>query len=161
MVLALWCGGAPAQQPESPIATLELLARVGCESGAAIDGNIDIETGYVAMLGVAGSVYSFRVMHSGVHALMIPAAQCGRGPLQAGEPFLFILTHSFQNAQRVRESYYYLMNQRGQLVNAVHYQDGRSHLFAYVSTDVPVRRADFEAEKIIWLSGAASVLGAR
>ena len=47
------------------------------------------------------------------------------------------------------------MNQHGQLVTAVHFQDGRSHLFAYANPDVPVRRADFEAEKDIWISKVA------
>ena len=152
---------APAQQQDSPQNIMALLARVGCETGAALDGTIDFDTGYLAMLGVGEKVYSFRVMNSGPHALMIPAQQCGEPGLAGSKPFFLILSHSFQNQHRVREGYHYLMNQRGELVNAVHFQDGRSHMFAFANPEIPVRRADFEAEKEIWISRVAEMAALR
>jgi hypothetical protein len=154
LVLAFGCSSAPAQQQMSSPDTLALLARAGCESGSPLDGNVDFETGYLAMLGMGEKAYSFRVMRDGTRALMIPAAHCS-DPRALERPFNLILSHSFQNQQRVREGFYYLMNQQGQLLNAVHFQDGRSHLFAFANPDIPVRRADFEAEKDIWISKIA------
>ena len=136
---------------------MALLARVACESGARLDGNIDLDTGYIAMLGVGEKAYSFRVINNGPHALMIPANQCGDLRLFGNKPFIFILSHSFQNQHRIREGYHYLMNQRGELLNAVHFQDGRSHLFAFANPEIPVRRADFEAEKEVWISRVADM----
>lgn len=150
--IAFGVSSAPAQQPQSPSAAPTLLSRVGCETGAPLVGNVDLETGYVAMLGLGEKAYSFRVVRDGTRVLMIPAVHCGNPQASDSRPFTLILGHSFQNQQHVREGYYYLMNEHGQLVNAVHFQDGRSHLFAFANPDIPVRRADFEAEKDIWLS---------
>ncbi len=152
MAFAIGCSSAPAQQQDSARNALALLARVGCETGAKLDGDVQLETGYLAMLGVSAKAYSFRVLNNGAHSMMIPAQQC-RDPLpHEQKSFSFILSHSFQNANRIREGYHYLMDQRGQLLNAVHFQEGRSHLFAFVNFTIPVRRADFEAEKAIWIA---------
>jgi hypothetical protein len=161
LVLAFSCSSAPEQQQNSPPNTIALLARIGCETGAAIEGAIDLDTGYVAMLGVSAGAYSFRVMNNGPHALMIPAKQCGDLRLSEKKPFVFILSHSFQNQNRIREGYYYLMNQRGEMLNAVHFQDGRSHVFAYANPEMPIRRADFEAEKVVWISRITELVAAR
>jgi hypothetical protein len=53
------------------------------------------------------------------------------------------------------------MNHRGQLLNAVHFQEGRSHRLAFASLAIPVRRADFEAEKTIWISKVSALLAAQ
>jgi hypothetical protein len=162
LAFALGCSSANAQQQDSSRNALVLLARAGCETGAALDGDVQLETGYLAMLGVSAKAYSFRVLNNGAHSVMIPAEQC-RDPLpqeqspnerspQEQKSFVFILSHSFQNTNRIREGYHYLMDQRGQLLNAVHFQEGRSHLFAFVNLTIPVRRADFEAEKAIWIA---------
>ena len=155
IVLAFGWSSAPAQQPQLPPTVSALLARAGCETGTALDGNVGLDTGYIAMLGMGEKAYSFRVMRDGVRVLMIPAEHCSDPRPLESRPFILILSHSFQNQNRVREGYHYLMNQHGQLVTAVHFQDGRSHLFAYANPDVPVRRADFEAEKDIWISKVA------
>jgi hypothetical protein len=155
MALAFGRSSAPAQQPQLQPTVSVRLARAGCEIGTALNGNVGLDTGYIAMLGVGEKAYSFRVMRDGARVLMIPAEQCSDPRPIESRPFILILSHSFQNENRVREAYHYLMNQHGQLVTAVHFQDGRSHLFAYTNPDVPVRRADFEAEKDIWISKIA------
>jgi hypothetical protein len=152
ITFALGCSGAPAQQQIPSAKALELLARIGCETGTVLAGNVDIDTGYIAMLGVSQKTYSFRVLDNGPHTLMISAEQCGDSRPLAQKTFHFILSHSFQNRQQVRESYYYLMNQRGQLLNAVHFQEGRSRRYVFAGLAIPVRRADFEAEKAIWIA---------
>ncbi len=159
--IAFGISSAPAQQPHSQSDSLSLLARAGCEIGTPLDGIVDLDTGYVAMLGIGEKAYSFRVMRDGVRVLMIPAAHCGDPQALERQPFTLILSHSFQNQQRVREVFYYLMNQGGQLVNAVHFQDGRSHRFAFANSDIPIRRADFEAEKDIWMSKIAELTASR
>ena len=153
--IAFSFSNALAQQPHSQPNALAQLARAGCETGTPLDGNVDLDTGYIAMLGMGEKAYSFRVVRDGVRELMIPAVHCRVPRALESRPFVLILSHSFQNQQHVREGYYYLMNQHGQLVNAVHFQDGRSHLFAFANPDIPVRRADFEAEKDIWISKIA------
>ena len=155
LVFALGYSSAQAQQSYSPQSALALLARAGCETGTPLDGNVDLDTGYIAMLGMGDKAYSFRAVRDGVRVLMIPAVHCRDPRALESRPFTLILSHAFQNQQHIREGYYYLMNQRGQLVNAVHFQDGRSHLFAFANPDIPVRRADFEAEKDIWISKIA------
>ena len=150
--IAFGISSALAQQPHSQPTALALLARAGCETGTPLDGTVDLDTGYVAMLGIGEKAYSFRVMRDGARVLMIPAVHCSDSRALESRPFMLILSHSFQNQQRVREVFYYLMNQSGQLLNAVHFQDGRSHRFAFANPDIPVRRADFEAEKDIWIS---------
>ena len=144
LLLAIGCSSALAQQPGPPPSSIVLLARIGCETGAA-------------MLGLSADAFSFRVINNGPHALMIPAKQCDDFRLRENKPFVFVLSHTFQNQNRIRESYYYLMNQRGDLLNAVHFQDGRSHPFAYASPDMPIRRADFAAEKEVWISRVAEL----
>ena len=161
LMVALGCSSASAQQQISSPDTLALLARTGCESGMPLAGNVDLDTGYLAMLGMGEKAYSFRVMRDGTRTLMIPAAHCNDPRTLESRPFILILSHSFQNQQRVREGFHYLMNQRDELVNAVHFQDGRSHLFAFANPDVPVRRADFEAEKDIWITKVAELAAAR
>jgi hypothetical protein len=161
LAFAFGCSSAPAQQQDSPPNMIALLARAACEGGARLEGTIDLDTGYIAMLGVGEKAYSFRVINNGPHALMIPANQCGDLRLPGNKPFIFILSHSFHNQYRVREGYHYLMNQRGELVNAVHFQDGRSHLFAFANPEIPVRRADFEAEKETWISKVAELAALR
>lgn len=161
LLLALSCSSVLAQQQDSPAATIATLARIGCEAGAPLEGAVDLETGYVAMLGMGEKAYSFRVIHNGPHALMIPSKHCGDLRALREEPFVFILSHSFRNQDRIREGYHYLINQRGELVNAVHFQDGRSHLFAYANPDMPVRRADFVAEKEVWISRIMEFAAAR
>jgi hypothetical protein len=155
-IMAAMLLGASAKPQEPVLDGMLLLARVGCDSGAMLEGTVGLETGYIAMLGMAEKGYSFRVMNHGQHTLMLPAQVCGeRNELR------FILSHVFQNEQRVREGYYYLTNSDGALVRAVHYREGRSHLFAYIKSDLPVHRADFEAEKIIWFSKAGELAGLR
>ena len=156
---ALGCLAVLAQPQHLPAKSLDHLARIVCETGKFRAGNIDLDTGFVAMLGVSERTYSLQVLDSGSQAMMIPAEHCGDTRPLAQKTSYFILSHSFQNRQRVRETYYYLMNHRGQLVNAVHYQEGRSHRFAFASPAIPVRRADFEAEKASWIS-KVSTLGA-
>jgi hypothetical protein len=153
--IAFGISNALAQQPQSPSTALTLLARASCETGTPLDGIVDLDTGYIAMLGVGEKAYSLRVLRDGVRVLMIPAVHCGDLRALESRPFMLILSHSFQNQQRVREGYYYLMNEHGQLMNAIHFQDGRSHRFAFANPDNPVRRADFEAEKDIWISKIA------
>ena len=157
IALALGCSGALAQQQITATKALDLLARIGCETGTPLAGKIDLDTGYIAMLGVSEKTYSMRVIDNGPHAMMISAEQCGDARPLAQKTFQFILSHSFQNRQQVRESYYYLMNNRGQLLNAVHFQQGRSHWFAFANLAIPVRRADFEAEKAIWISKVSAL----
>ena len=156
-MFGLCCSNASAQQQNSSLKFLALLARVGCETGTALDGNIDLDTGYIAMLGVSAKTYSFRVLQNGPHALMVPAQQCGDPRPLAQTTFFFILSHSFQNRQQIGESYYYLMNHSGQLLKAVHFQQGRAHRFAFANFAMPVRRADFEAEKAIWISKVSAL----
>jgi hypothetical protein len=151
-MFALGCSGVLAQQQNASPKALAALARIGCETGTTLDGDIDLDTGYIAMLGVSEKTFSFRILQNGAHAMMIPAEQCSDPRPLAQKTFFFILSHSFQNRQQVRESYYYLTNHRGQLLNAVHFQDGRAHRFAFANSAIPVRRADFEAEKAIWIS---------
>lgn len=134
-----------AQQPEPSSNGLALLARAACETGTRVNGDVDIGSGYLTMLGVSQNSYSLRVLQSGPHAITISEDQCS-------DPQRFILGHAFQNKWQQREIYYYLTNQRGELLNAVHFQEGRSHLFAYADIVRPVRRADFESEKTVWLS---------
>ena len=153
--IAFGISSALTQQPLSQPTALALLARAGCETGTPLDGNIDLETGYVAMLGMGEKAYSFRVMRDGVRVLMIPAVHCVDPRALESRPFMLILSHSFQNQQHVREVFYYLTDQHGYLLNAVHFQDGRSHRFAFANPDIPIRRADFEAEKDIWISKIA------
>jgi hypothetical protein len=143
---------ASAQQPASSPPAMSLLSRLGCETGASVEGDINFETGYIAMLGVSAKAYAFRVINNGAHALMIPLDLCRDTPPSEQRTYSFILGHSFRNNHQLREGYYYLMNQSGQLVNAVHFQEGRAHMFAYADISLPVRRADFEAEKAIWMS---------
>jgi hypothetical protein len=157
VAFALCCSGALAQQQNSAAKALDLLARIGCETGTSAAGNIDLDTGYIAMLGVSERTYSLRVLNNGPHAMMIPAEQCSDPRALGPKTFFFILSHSFRNRQQVRESYYYLMNHRGQLLNAVHFQEGRSHRFAFANLAIPVRRADFEAEKAIWISKVSAL----
>ncbi|HTS40591.1 MAG TPA: hypothetical protein VMH84_08645 [Xanthobacteraceae bacterium] len=131
---------------------MALLARAGCETGTAFNGDVDLETGYLAMLGVSAKNFAFHVMHRGPRALMIATELCRDPRPFEQKSFAVILTHSFRNDSQIRESYYYLTNQNGQLLNAVQFQEGRAHLFAYADLAPPVRRADFESEKAIWLS---------
>jgi hypothetical protein len=151
IVFAFASVNADAQAPDAPPQALAQLIEVACETGTRLSGDIDLDTGYVAMLGVGERSFSFQVLRSGVRAMMIPADRCAAPRALAAKPAFFILSHSFQNRQNVREGYYYLMDQRGQLINAVHFQQGRSHRFAFAAI-VPLRRADFEAEKSMWIS---------
>ncbi len=161
ITFALGSSAVLAQLQNPPLKSLDLLARIGCETGKSLTGDVDLDTGFVAMFGVSEKTYSFRVLNYGSHALMIPAEQCSDPRAIAQKTFFFILSHSFQNRQQVRESYYYLMNNRGQLLNAVHFHDGRSHRFAFASFTMPVRRADFEAEKAIWISKISALPAAQ
>jgi len=156
VIMAAMLLGGSAKPQEPPLDGMTLLARIGCDTGTLLEGTVALDTGYIAMLGLAEKGYSLRVMNDGQHTLMIPAQACG----ERREP-RFILSHVFLNEQRVREGYYYLMNQTGALVSAVHYREGRSHLFAYIKSDLPVHRADFEAEKVIWFSKAGELAGLR
>jgi hypothetical protein len=160
-MLAFSLPSATAQTQSAPPSSLMLLARAGCETGAKLDGTVDFDTGYVAMLGMGEKAYSFRVIRDGAHTLMIPVEHCNDPRPFESRPFMIILSHSFQNQYRVREGFHYLMNGHGQLVTAVHFQDGRSHLFAFANPDVPVRRADFEAEKDIWISKVTEMAALR
>lgn len=128
------------------------LARLGCETGMFLTGNIDLDTGYIAMLGAGEKAFAVRVVHNGQHTLIIAAEQCRDPRPLEQRSFSFILSHSFQNKSQLRETYYYLMNERGELKNAVHFQQGRSHLFAFADLAMPIRRADFAAEKAVWIS---------
>ena len=161
MTFVLASSSTQAQQQSSQSRALANLARVGCVTGAPVSGKIDLDTGFIAMLGVSESVYSLQMLKNGRHTLMIPTEQCHDPRLLESKPFLFILSHFFQNWHRIFEGYHYLMNQSGQLVNAVHYQQGRSHIFAFADPAMPVRRADFEAEKAIWIAKFASLATAR
>ena len=161
MTFILASSSTQAQQQSSQSRALANLARVGCDTGNPMHGSVDLDTGYIAMLGVSEKTYSMQVLNNGRHALMIPTEQC-RDPRPLGQkPFSFILSHFFQNRNHIREGYYYLMNLRGQLVNAVHFQEGRSHIFAFTDPNIPVRRADFEAEKAIWISKFAALAAPR
>ena len=155
LAATLGLSAAFAQQSSSPLA-LTQLARLGCETGVFLTGNVDLDTGYISMLGVSEKAYALRVLHNGGHALIIPAEQCRDPRSLEQRPFSFILSHAFQNKNQLREGYYYLINERGELTNAVHFQQGRSHAFAYANLVLPVRRADFEAEKVVWISKISS-----
>ena len=123
--------------------TLTTLARHACESG------------FVSMLGLGQRDYSLRVVRSGPRVLMVPAAQCrDEWPFETKSATL-IISHAFENRQGVREGYFYLTNQRGDLLNVVHFQEDRRQLFSYVRPDMPAYRSDFETEKGVWLSRVA------
>jgi hypothetical protein len=157
VIFALGSADASAQQQNSSANYIALLARAICETGAIVEGEVDFETGYIAMLGVGEKAYTFRVLKNGSHTLMIPVRQCNEAVPYRTKVYSFVLSHSFQNHNQIREGYHYLMDQRGELLNAVHCQEGRSHLFAYANFTMPVRRADFEAEKAIWISRVAAL----
>jgi hypothetical protein len=147
-----------AQTVEHALATL---ARLGCETGASLQGNIDLDTGYIAMLGVSEKSYAMQVLKNGRHTLMIPTEQCRdlRSPEQ--KPFAFILSHYFKNRHQIREVYHYLMDQSGHLMNVVQFQEGRSRMYAFADPSTPLHRADFEAEKATWLLKFAALATAR
>jgi hypothetical protein len=161
ITFALICSSAMAQQKNSQSKALANLARVGCETGAPLQGNIDLDTGYMAMLGVSEKSYAMQMLKNGRHTLMIPAEQCRDLHSPEQKPFSFILSHYFKNRHQIHEVYHYLMDQRGRLVNAVHFQEGRSRMYAFADPSAPLHRADFEAEKATWLSKFAALATAR
>jgi hypothetical protein len=94
IAFTLCCSGALAQQQTPPVKALDLLARIGRETGTSLAGNIDFDTGYIAMLGVSEKSYSLRVLDNGPHALMISAEQCSDPRPPAQKTFFFILSHT-------------------------------------------------------------------
>src|SRR5262245_16754271 len=87
---------------------LTMLGRLGCENGMVLDGHVDRDSGFIAMLGLGERSYSFRVVRNGSRVLMVPSAQCGEVMPFESRLATFVISHAFENPQGEREGYFYL-----------------------------------------------------
>ena len=145
----LTLASSPRSKQPAPRSVLSL-SRLACSAGISKEANAGLSSGYLAMMGITEAV-STRVLTADNRELMIAAVQCGDVQPVADEPEFLILSHFFRNSNQLREGYYYLATLQGALVKAVHFLEGRSVLFARAPL-VAVRYADFEAEKVNWLT---------
>src|SRR5262249_10428871 len=157
---SLWLGGlvvltlagthAVAQQDAPEPQSISSLSQLACSTGLLREVNVDLDSGYLAMMGITESV-SIRVLTSGNREVMFPLAQCNNARRAADRPGYLTLSRFFTNDCRLREGYYYQTTPQGKLIKAVHVLEGRSVRFVKVPL-VPVRYADFEAEKVHWVT---------
>jgi hypothetical protein len=135
---------------------IEQLVRMACRTGELREITVNIETGYMVMLGISPDmIHSARYLKAaspeGGRELIIPVEECQEPRSEKPESFFVLMNHFFTNTNNLHEGYYYRADVDAHLVSAAHFLEGRSKLYALAPL-IRLRQADFEAEQAIWFN---------